>query len=300
MDSPRPLLLYAAAALLTLIWGTTWAVIRIGLEGIPPFTGVSIRFMIAAAVLLAVGRVLGVRFGRTRTERRLWVVQAVFSFGIAYGLVYWCEQWVPSGLASVLWATFPLFVALLAHRMLPGERLTVRGLAGIVIGFGGVGVIFSEDFALLGGGDVALASAILLLSPAAAAVSNTAVKKWGRDVHPVSLSALPMGIAAGMMGAVALSVERGREITFDGRSVGALLYLALAGSAVTFTIYYWMLARVPATVLSLITYLIPVVAVTIGAIFMDEPLTARVLLGSVLVVAGVAVAARARRTPSRP
>jgi drug/metabolite transporter (DMT)-like permease len=296
VSSPSPVLLYATAGLLTLIWGTTWSVIAIGLRGLPPFTGVALRFTIAATVLLVLGRILGVRFGRSRIERRLWIVEAIFSFIISYSIVYWAEQWVPSGLTSVLWATFPFFVAVMAHFVLPGERLSWVGLAGIVAGFAGVAVIFSEDFELLGGHDVRLASAVLLLSPLAGAVAHVAVKRWGKDVHPVSLAAVPMGLAAGTLAAVALAVERGRPITLDTTAVAALLYLAVAGSAVTFTLYYWLLSHVSATALSLITYLIPVVAVTIGTVFMDEPLTARTVAGAAMVLGGVVIAGRPRKT----
>ena len=88
------------------------------------------------------------------------------------------------------------------------------------------------------------AALVMLVSPLVSAVASVVVKRWGSDVHPLSLSAVPMLIAGVVMGAVALLVERDRPLVFDARSVGALLYLAVLGSAVTFTIYYWLLARV--------------------------------------------------------
>ena len=106
-----------------------------------------------------------------------------------------------------------------------------------------------------------------------------------------------MLIAGVVMGAVALLVERHLPLVFDARSVGALLYLALLGSAVTFTIYYWLLARVKATQVALMSYLIPVVAVAIGALLFDEPLRPRLLAGSALVLAGVVLVSRRRHAP---
>ena len=145
---------YATLGLLTLIWGTTWAAIRLGLRGIPPFTGVALRFAIGAAALLAAARALGVRLRgvgpaslasvvppepataavsaapavpavsaapaapvatTAASPWRVWLVNGLMTFFIPYGLVYWAEQWVPSGLTAVLFATSPLWVALAAH-----------------------------------------------------------------------------------------------------------------------------------------------------------------------------------------
>jgi len=294
----KPLLVPAAAVTLTLIWGTTWAAIRVGLRGVPPFTGMAARFALASALLLAVAPLLGVRFGESARERRLWVANALLSFCGSYGVVYWCEQWIPSGLGSVLFATFPLFVAILAHFALPGERLTLRAVAGIAVGFAGVAVLFSDDFRLLGGREVRVAAAVMLASPLLSAASTVAVKRWGEGIHPVSLSAVPMGATAAVMAAVALVTERGRPVTLDAASVGAIVYLAVFGSAVTFCLYYWLMSEVTATRLSLIAYAIPVVAVAVGAVFLREPVTRRMLAGALLVVLGVALAVpRTKRAP---
>ena len=292
---PSRLVTYLSLTLLVLIWGTTWAVIRVGLRAIPPYAGVALRFGIAALVLLALTPVFKVRLGRTPVERWLWLANAAFTFCLAYGVLYWAEQWVPSGLAAVLFATFPLIVALLAHFFLPGERLTPIGSVGIFVGFAGVAVIFSEDFARLGGSHVGKAAAICLLAPLSAACGGVLVKRWGKDVHPLSISAVPMAITAMVMGGVSGLVERGHPLVFDRPAVLALLYLSLIGSAISFTLYFWLLLHLPATTLSLINYVTPVVAVTVGTLWLAEPLTARILAGTALVIAGVALALRARR-----
>ncbi|HSD27401.1 MAG TPA: EamA family transporter [Vicinamibacteria bacterium] len=281
-------------ALLILIWGTTWAAIRIGLQGMPPFTGVAVRFTIAGALLLALACAAGVRLGRVRHEKALWVVNGVLTFSLSYSIVYWSEQYIPSGLAAVLFATYPLFVALVAHLLLADERLTARAGVGLVLGFAGVAVIFSDDLALLGGEQVRHAAIVMLGSPLVCALATVAIKRWGKGVHPLSHSAVPMLFTGGVMGAVALVFERGRPLVLDGRSVGALLYLAVLGSAVTFTVYYWLLARVTATGLALTSYLIPIVALAVGAVLFDEALRPRLLAGSALIVAGVVIVNRQR------
>lgn len=286
---PAVPLMVAAFALLCAIWGTTWSVIQVGLEGIPPMSGVALRFGIASVLLLLITWIRGIPLGRRRHERRLWFVNGLLAFCISYGVVYWVEQWVPSALTAVLFATYPLFVALFAHFMLPSEPLTRAELLGIVVGFLGVGVIFSADFAALGGAQVLLASAVMLLSPVAAAVASVAVKRWGKGIHPFSLTAVPMGMTGIIMGAVAVATERDATFHFDGRSVGALLYLTVIGSGVTFTLYYWLLSHLPAKRLALIAYIIPLVALVIG-LTRGEPLTAQSLVGSALVIGGVSLA----------
>ena len=294
MGSPGRGPLLVGFLLLTLIWGTTWSVIRIGLGGVPPFTGVALRFAIAGALLLALARPLGVRLGRGRHERELWVVNGLLSFCLSYAAVYWSEQYIPSGLAAVLFATYPLFVAALAHFLLPGERLRRGAVLGMVLGFAGVAVIFSDDLTLLGGEAVRRAAFVMLVASAASALASAVVKRWGSAVHPLSLAAVPMLLAGVVMGAVALLVERGLPLVFDARSVGALLYLAILGSALTFTIYYWLLANMKATRLALMSYLIPIVAVAVGALLFDEPLRPRLLAGSALVLTGVVIVSRKR------
>lgn len=296
---PVPTLRLAALATVTLIWGSTWAAIRLGLEGIPPFAGVALRFAVASVVLLTLAWARGVPLGRSRIERRLWWVNGLFTFVFTYGVVYWAEQRVPSGLTSVLFATFPLFVALLAQPVLPGERLTARSVVGVVAGFAGVAVIFSEDLAALAEPGAGRAAAVLLLASLAAAVSNVAVKRWGRGVHPLSLTAVPMGMAAAVMAVASFLFERDRPLLLNAVSVGTVLYLAVFGSAVTFYIYFWLLDRMEATRLSLITYLSPVVAVLLGAAVFGERVTVRIVLGGLLVIAGVAVTAGARHGPRR-
>ncbi len=285
-------------SLLTVIWGTTWAAIRVSLEGVPPFTGVALRFAVASIVLLCLMRALKIRCAGTREERRIWALNAILSFSGSYGIVHWAEQSIPSGLASVLFATFPLFVAVLAHHALPGDRLTARGISGVLIGFAGVAVIFSEDLTRLGDPRAGLASIVMLASPLVSAVASVGAKRWGAGIHPFSMTAVPMGLASILMGVMALVFERGKPLQLGPRPVAAVLYLALMGSALTFSLYYWLLARIPATRVALMAFTIPVVAVLFGALVMHEPVTARTLAGGALVIAGVAMAVWPTRVSS--
>ena len=278
-------------ALLTLLWGTTWAAIRIGLQGMPPFKGIALRFAVATVVLLAAARWMKVPLGRMPHEKWLWLVNGVLFFSVSFGIVYWAEQFVPSGLAAVLFSIFPLLVALLAHFVLPGERLRLRSGTGALLGFLGVAVIFSEDFRLLGGAHVLFGCSVMLLSPTVSAISSVAVKRLGAGIHPISLAAVPMAVCAVVMTVLALIFERDRPVAWSVATVGAVLYLAIAGSCVTFTLYYWLLRHVRASRVALLAYGTPVVAVLTGIVFLHEPFTARIAAGALLVIGGVALAA---------
>lgn len=292
---PSRLLLTTVFVLLTLIWGTTWAGIKVGLQGIPPFTAAAARFTVASLLLFAVAPLFGVRLGklaRRREERRFWGFNALFSFVIPYSTVYWSQQWLPSGLGAVLFATFPLFVALLAHWLLPAERLGPAGIAGMVVGFGGVAVIFSEDLSRFGGSMGMVAAVVALGAPAASALAEVVIKSRGKGVHPISLTAVPMALTAGVLGGLAGVLERDVPVTVTPTNVLAIGYLAVFGSAVSFGLYFWLLSHLPATRLALMAYLIPLVATTVGVLFLGEVVTGRIVLGGALILGGVWLATR--------
>jgi drug/metabolite transporter (DMT)-like permease len=276
------------------IWGTTWAAIRIGLAGMPPFTSVAVRFAIATAILLTAAKAMNVRLGVEPHEKTLWLLNGALFFSVSYGVVYWSEQYVPSGLAAILFATFPLLVTLFAHLLLPGEPFRVRAGLGTLVAFIGIVVIFSEDLAKIGGPKTEIAAAVLLISPLVSALSSVTVKKWGTTIHPISLAAMPMAITTLVMTVLALLFERNRPVVWSKASIGSLVYLSVFGSAMTFTLYYWLLRHVRASHVALIAYVTPVIAVVTGVLFLNEPLTTRVLVGGALVIAGVAFTAKSR------
>ena len=278
--------------LLTLVWGTTWAAIRFGLEGIPPLAGVGIRFLLAGAVLLAVALARGEKLGAKPHERALWLYNGFATFVIPYGIIYWAEQRVPSGLASVLFATFPLWLVLWSRWILPEEKTTPGRVIGVILGFVGVAIIFSEDFDKLGGPEVRARGMTLLAAAAVSATGSLAVKRWGKGVSPLSTSSIPMLIAGAVCGGLSLVFERGEPIAFGPKPILATLYLALLGSALTFTLYFWLLARSSAVLASLISYTAPVIAVIVGILLLGEPLTGRMIAGGLCVLGGVAGAMR--------
>lgn len=278
--------------ILVLIWGTTWAAIRIGLSGVPPFTGAALRFLVASVLLFLAYPVLRLPRETGPDARRVWLANGLLLFVVSYGTVYWAEQYVPSGLAAILFATFPLFVAALAPRVVPGERTSPRMWVGLLLGLGGVTLLYSEDLASLAGARTRLAASVFLLSPIATAVSNVLAKRWGSSLHPVTMTAVPMAIGAAGLGAGAALFERGMPVRLDAVSVACIAYLALFGSVLTFALYFRLLSRYPATKVSFIAYGTPVIAVLVGTFALGEPMTWRIAAGATAILAGVAVGTR--------
>ncbi|MEM9292824.1 MAG: EamA family transporter [Acidobacteriota bacterium] len=295
--TPPRWLMLAVGVLLTLVWGTSWGMISIGLKaGLPPFTGSALRFVLAGAVMVGAAVVLGhPLWSRDKVERRVLWANAVGSFVISYGAVYWAQQFVPSGLASVIFASFPLFMALLAHFFLAGERMGPGGLVGVVLGFAGIAVIFADDLSMGDDPRAQLAITVLLLAPIASAVADLAIKGWGGGLHPITLSAVPMSAGAGALVAMALVWERPVEIPVTLPALGSMVYLALLATALNFGLYFWLLRHAPATKVSMLAYTIPVVAVIFGVTVLGEPWSGQMVVGTVAVIAGVALSSFSQR-----
>lgn len=276
---------------LSLLWGTTWAAIRIALQGLPPFGGAAVRFAVAGGVLLAVARWRSLPLGRNPHERRLWVVQTLTTFAGSYGVVYWAEQWVPSSMAAVLFATFPLWALALGRWMLPSSPVRPREIWGAGLGLAGVGILFGEDLESLAGGGAGVAGLVMLAAPMLSALGSVMTKRWGRDLSPLSLTSVPMLATGGLLGVLSTLLERDRPWGSAWEPWVATLYLALAGSALTFTLYFRLLARRSLFVASSLSYTVPLVALLVGVRFLGEPMSVRLATGSALIVVGVALGA---------
>lgn len=293
--SLRPLLVWI---LLCLIWGSTWAFIKLGLSDLPPITFANIRFIIAVILLLLIAGLRRARWPRARSEWRLLLTTGILQFTINYGLIFWGEKYISSGLAALLQATIPLFGLLIAHKYLPNEPLTFMRLCGIVIGLAGVGIIFSNQLAL---GDVwsVWGSMAIIIGAFAAAYSNVLLKL--SDVK-LDLSVLVAGqMLCGLVPLLILGmIKEGNplRLRWTLAAIISVLYLALVGSVAAFMLYYWLVRHMDVTNTQLIALVTPVVAVLLGVIFLDEELTWRVAVGGLGIFGGIGfIIARRRKMP---
>lgn len=292
--APRPATTALLIALLCAIWGSTWIVIRAGLEDLPPFTSAAIRFALAALVMCGVAAALARREGGTPAPPWLVLTMGALNIATSFGAVYWAEQSLPSGLASVLFAVFPLLMAIAGHLALPGERLSWMHAAGFALGFSGVALLFHTDVALAGPG-AGRAALVFLLSPVAVAIGTTCVKRYGGAVSSLKLNRDAMVVGAVLLALLAVAFERGRPVALTPRAIGSILYLALIGTVLTFAVYYWLLRSTPAYKLSIIPFVTPLVALALGAAFAGETVRASTVAGAALVFSGIAAVMLARR-----
>lgn len=279
------------------IWGSTWMFIKVGLEDLPPFTFAAVRFVIACTILFTWIRIRRLPFPRTRADLTLLAVTGTLSFGLNYGLVFWGEQYITSGLAALLQATLPAFGLVFAHFHLPGERLSWARIGGVILGVCGVGVIFSNQLAV--SGRQALAGCIaLLLSALFAAYANVLVKARGTRMDPAILAAGQMFFGLLLLLAAGLTLE-GNPLQFRWTPIAWLcvLYLALVGSVIAFLLYYWLVLKIDVTKSMLIALVTPVVAVILGMIVLDEQIGWRTLIGGAMIMIGISfiVVRRARK-----
>lgn len=280
--------------LLCLIWGSTWFVIRAGLQDLPPFTSAGLRFVAAGTIMLGLTPMLRQREGGKVPSVDLWLVIGVVNFGISYGVVYWSETTLPSGLVSLLWAVFPMLVAVLGHHFLPGERLVARQWTGFTLGFIGVGLLFWTDLRDLGRGAIP-AGLVLLTSPLVSAFGTIYFKR--RGAHASSLLTNRNGMFVGGVLLLALGglTETDAEFRWTSRAVFSLAYLSLVGTVVTFGLYHWLLRFAPAHRLSLIAYVTPPIALSLGWSLGGEPVTLFTLFGAATILLGVVLVVGRRR-----
>ncbi len=272
---------------ISVIWGSTWLAIKVGLDSVPPFYGAAIRFTVALVVLALL--ILARRESVPLTRQAIWlyVSLAFLSFGVPYALVYWSEQYIASGLASVLFSAFPFVVAVESHLFLPDERLNVFKITGISLGFIGVLTIFWSDISMGMSGVWGMIA--VLLSTLLQGTSLVIVKRVNKSISPTVLSFGGMAFGVVVLYAIALTFEDFSRVSLDTRGVLSILYLATFGTVVTFVIYYWLLKHVEAVYLSLVSFVTPVLALILGALFLDEIFSSRAILGAGFILLGIII-----------
>jgi len=284
--------------ILCLIWGSTWLFIKLGLADLPPITFAGIRFIIAFLILASLVIARRARWPRTRAEWTLIAISGALQFGLNYGLVFWGEQHISSGLAAVLQSTFPAFGLVIAHFYLAHERLTMVKVVGVLLGVLGVAVIFSDQLSIAG--KLALLGSIaLVLSAFFGSYSNVLVKAYGGKIDPQVLAAGQMIFGCVPLLAIGIPTE-GNPLRYHwtAMAVVSLLYLVVVGSVLAFALFYWLMRHMDVTHTMLIALVTPVVAVMLGMIVLHEKLNWRLLAGGACIIAGLAlIVLRKRRKP---
>lgn len=288
--------------MLSLLWGGSFFFIGIAVKALPPFTIVALRVSLAAVALLVFLRLMGLSMPR---DRRVWL--AFFGMGllnnlIPFSLIVWGQTHIASGLASILNATTPLFGVIVAHLLTDDEKLTVNRFAGVVVGFLGVAMMIGP--AALGGlGSNLVAQLAVLgaaLSYSLAGVFARRFKRMG--VAPIVTATGQVSAASIMLVPLSLLVDHPWTLTMPGPDVwAAIVGIALVSTALAYVLFFRILETAGVTNLMLVTFLIPVSAILLGAMFLGETLEPKHFVGMTLIAAGLAaIDGRLLRLFSRP
>lgn len=285
------LLTLLAFACIYFIWGSTYLAIRYAVETIPPLFVASFRHLIAGGLLFGWCWWRGLR--PTRQQWLASIVLGALFFLIGHGTLHWAQQTLPSGVAAFLIATEPMFVAIIltATRR---TRITSTLLIGLLLGLVGVALVIGAD--LQTGRSEMLSSFAVLIGTASWSIGM--VYSRGAPLHPDDRMAAAMSLLAGAVMLFLTGTVTGEAARFDlalvsVKSLVALGYLAIAGSLVAYSAYFWLLNRFPPTLIATHTYVNPLVALVLGWSFAGEVLTTRFVFGGVVVIAAIALVGRA-------
>ncbi len=272
-----------------LFWGSSWAAVKLGLETVPIFFSLGIRFSVSAVLLGLIIKILHLNTPKDRDFWQLIVFLCVTSFVVPLVLIYKAQEQVDSGLASILFAIFPFWVAILSHSFLPDEKLTILRFAGIIIGFAGVVIIFHDSFVKMSHTTI-MGMIAIIIAAFIQALGLVGLRRYGGKTHPVLLIFWPVLLSAVLMFTISFLVEKLTFISFNINSVISIGYLSIFCTVIAFLINFWLVRYVEAVLLSLSAFITPVIAVFVGIYIMDEKFTSSVFIGSAVVLAGTVVA----------
>ena len=286
----------AALAVVYVVWGSTYLAIRVTIETIPPMISASLRFLLAGSILYA----FAIRRGERDADRPTlaqWrsaaIVGALLFLG-GNGAVVWAEQRIPSGVAALLVATVPLWMALIGFLALK-ERLPRIAVAGLLVGFAGTALLIRPS----GEGAVDTLGALVVvagsLSWAVGSLYSRSAALPKRPLVSASMQMLCGGVALGIAGVAGGELARVEPGDISRSSALAFFYLIFVGAIAAFSCYAWLLRVAPTSVASTYAYVNPVVAVALGWAFVDEPVEAVTFVAGVIIVAAVAMIVTARR-----
>ena len=288
---------YLVYGILCAVWGSTWMAIRVLVQDVPPLWSAGVRFTIAAALLLLVAAVRGSQTPQGSRQWRAVVVLGLTMIAIPYGLLFWAEQFVTSAMTAVLYTALPLCVAALTP-WLSKHSVPRQAIFSMVVGLGGIAVLFGQG--LTASHSTLLGGLAILAAVVSTAFSIHFAKREISGMDPVVSTGWQFLVGAVALVAGSSVMERGRASEWTPHALLALLFLAIAGSAVAFAAYYWLLRHMQPYQISTISLVIPIVAILEGALILQEPIPPLMLVASLVVLAAVASVLRAQAGEPAP
>ena len=282
-----PLRVVAGYVSVALIWGSTWAAIKIGVNDVPPFVFAFARAVAVAGLLTIIAVALRQPFPRDRRTMAIAMIVGLINIGWSWAIIFWSEQFVPSGLVSVFGAAAPVWTAVLAHFMVKGDRLSALKILGLTLGLGGTVILIGAPEAADGTAGL-IATALLALMPITWAIAAILQSRFLRTVAPIPTVAVGTWASALLLAPLAVfQLPEAQHWTLA--SVLAFAYLVIFGTCFGMVVSLWLYRKLRPTTITLIQVLVPAEAILIGTVWLGEPVTIRMLAGAALVVAAVAL-----------
>ncbi|MEW6166374.1 MAG: EamA family transporter [Pseudomonadota bacterium] len=293
MAATRQLQLVAAFGTVYLVWGSTYLAIRVGVHDLPPVLFAGVRFLLAAPIMLAYAWLRGARLPKSRRDWAVIALTALMMLAGANGLVTWSEQWVESNQAALIVATSALWMAWFGTWGDRGEGLSRLAVAGLLLGFCGVVLLVGAGLRL----QLApwYAYAALLGSPVLWAAGSVLSRRNPLSCSPLMAAALQMLITGVVMTALGLALGDAQRWNPTPAALSALVYLTVFGSCIAYGAYYWLVHEVSPAQLGTYAYINPAIAVLLGWWLLDEVMQLPQILGTLVVLAGVALVTVAAR-----
>lgn len=286
LQLPRRLRAAATFLLLTLLFGSGFPVIKAGLDYFPPLWFAATRYALAALCLLGYAAATGDRWRPRGRANLLGVAAGGVLFIGGSGLLFVGQGTTTAGVAAVLFGLVPVLTAAVSWVVLPAERASLRGLVGVAVGFVGVVLVVDLDPANLLGSNV-VGKALVLGAATSVTLGTVFVRRLSPSLSSVALTGWSMLVGSGLLAVVAAAVDAPLSaMRFTLGSVVLFVYLAVVGGALAFVLYFSLLARFGALEVNLVTYLNPVVAATVGWLFLDEAVAPATAVGFLVIVAG--------------
>jgi len=296
-DQNRTFFIFAAFAVVYVVWGSTYLAIRVLVHGLPPALAAGSRFVLAGLIMLAIARLRGIALPSGWAGWRTTVITAVLMLVGGNGLVTWSEQWVPSNQAALIVATAALWIAGLGTLGPKGQKLSATSIIGLVVGFVGVAVLVGEG--LTHTGTSLPAYAALLFSPICWAAGSIYGMRYPAACGPLMNCALQMLVAGFILAGIGLGLGEAQRWTWDRDAMWALLYLVIAGSCIAYGAYVYLVGEVSPAQLATYAYVNPAIAVLIGWWLADEQLSRVQWLGTLIILVGVALAVMPKRAKAQ-
>jgi len=284
------------------IWGASYLFIKVIVAEVPVLTLVAGRLTLAALAMWLILRTRGFSWPRSRQMWRAYAVLGLLGAAVPYSLISWGEQYISSGLASLLQATTPIFTVILAHFLTNDERATMGKIIGVVIGFVGVGILMLPDPSLRLGSVQAtgLRAGLrqglranllgqLAIVGSSLCYAGTAIyaRSWLRGQPPLVSASGQLTMGMVYMLPASLLIDRPFDLSPSLPALASWLVLTILGTVVAYAIYYTIIERSSATFVTMVTYIIPINGLMLGALVLNEQLTVTVLGSLALILLGV-------------